>query len=134
MHGWDEKINFTWKSSIITSGQKDAYLRACGIYSGLPTIIPPNKIFHINGKLIHDDLDFYYLVAETLIGDKGYFGSGYDSFSDCLIESYNKNDPNHNYKIIFNNTSNIKNALTEDYFEEIVNLLKQYNFQVEIIE
>jgi hypothetical protein len=79
--------------------QKKSWLHACLIYSGLPSKI--NKpIIEIDCILINDKYDLFYLLGESFIGPKGYFGRDFEGVRDCLYLCGREN----NTKIVFKNS------------------------------
>lgn len=120
---WEEGITEnTYPDSII----KNERLSAKRLFSGLPKSLVKGDVI-IEGELINDDLDFYELLAKKLIGEKGYIGKCYNSFYDCLIESYDQENGTH---VIFKRKDNISKALGENEFFDIIGLLKKHMIKV----
>ncbi|MXN93150.1 hypothetical protein GR160_18130 [Flavobacterium sp. Sd200] len=106
---------------------KKASLDARAKFSGLPKKITKNEIL-IDGLIINDKYDFYLQLADKLVGERGFFGSCYNSLSECCIEVYKGEKDNQVTKIVFKNADLIANAISSDEFNDILSLLNEYKY------
>lgn len=119
LYFWDDR-----KYTDLRKRQK-FYNVGCLFYSGIPESLPNNLSITIDCSDINSNWYFYTMLAEKLIGDKGYIGSNLDAFNDCLRES----------KIIIDN----KNIINLSNFDEkilsvdIIEILEEHGFIVNLI-
>ncbi len=124
----NEKLN--WRSLSVTD--KKGWLRTCLFLNGLPKKIQSGSLV-IDCSEIHQQIDFYCLIGEVLVGSKGYFGQDLDGFADCLIESYASFVLDDERKIIFLNFENLEKVFSKDKAADfIIDKFKHNGFKIEI--
>ena len=132
---WQNRIENNWKE-FKTVKEKYAWIKCCNILNGVSTSIKLRKHYIIDGNIINHPVDLYCLIGELFMGERGYMGSEYNSFIDCLtqagIDSNSKNTNNSeitilNYKKLNKTISKIK--YHETLLEDIINELKISQFK-----
>lgn len=69
-----------------------------------------NKILEVNGKIIEDEVSFYFAFGEAVYGAGGYMGTNIHAFEDCLSD---KNIKASTLTLIWNNFE-----LSQKYFSK----------------
>lgn len=118
---WNKNIEYDWK--ISTNEGKQSYLTSCFYWCGIPSKVINKKITIDFDKNTNEN-DIYILLAEELIGKRGYIGYDLYSLEDCLIE-IKKNQEN-NVEIVFISSKELLN-----FQFEIIKIFKKYNFFIE---
>jgi hypothetical protein len=133
-HWRQGKSTLDWRTMTIKG--KIEWLKACLHWTGLPRQPIPAFDYIIDGNQIELDYDYYCLLGEVFFGYRGYFGMNLDAWYDCFSEIYiyEKTKPlvERGAKVIIKNSSQVKEALSEDYFLETVTAFRAKGFDVEL--
>lgn len=125
---WQNKKLINWEDLYLNNSiSKLNYLRACGMWSGLPTEPPKNHEFTIDCSNFLDEYDFYYSLANSLYGNKFYLGVSLYTLEDSLIEFYKKNKILINIKL--KNVDKLK-VIFKDNYHELISLMKKYKIDI----
>lgn len=109
-----------------------AYTRSTG--AGNPD--RSGGVHHLDGRFITDIAGLHCAMGEALVGPGGYFGREWNAFKDCLCGGFGVAPP---FTLIWHDADTAREALADvaldpdgrlSYFEEIVQLLKQFGVTV----
>lgn len=127
-HYWDIGQPIDWNSSTVSGEFKSTLLSARGMFSGLPNEIKPIQEFIIDGLKFVAFEDFFLDLADQLTGIKGFFGSGYDSLENCLIELSKSGEINRILTLM--NYNKMAAVIGKTYLDDIIDLLMKFGFKV----
>jgi len=128
LNSWQKGIEIEWDK--LNTTEKHNYISCCGYWSGLTKKIPLEK-YRLDCSLIKEELDFFILLGEVLVGKRGYFGDYLYTLEDCLRELHNENQ--HHITLEFFNYEILKNSVGDSYFDDIIKLFNRYNFDIKLI-
>jgi RNAse (barnase) inhibitor barstar len=111
-----------WRS--LSSSEKEVWLqKACDRFfhdESYAIQSVANRTIEIDGKLIHEPLDFFCLFGEAVNGPGGYFGKCLDSFDDCLFEKFGLEFPS---TVVWKDYSETKKLLP-DFCETLLDAMR----------
>ncbi len=133
-HWQQGKSTLDWRPMTIKG--KIEWLRACLYWSRIPRQPIPAFNYIIDGNQVESKYDYYCLLGEVFFGYRGYFGMNLDAWYDCFCEIYiyEKAKPlvESGARVIIKNSEQVKDALSEEYFLEIVKGFRVKGFDVEL--
>ena len=133
-HWHQGRSSLDWRRMAIKG--KIEWLKACLHWTGLPQHPIPAFDYIIDGNQVQSDHDYFCLIGEVFFGYRGYFGTNLDGWVDCLSEIYmhdkTKAPVETGAKVIIKNSQRMKEALTEEFFLEIVKGFEKYGFGVDV--
>jgi len=130
---WDSGEVLNWEM-FNNKKSKENWLRCCNIWSGVPTELDSEKEYYLSdNNNLRLPIDLHCFISKIFYGERGYFGSEYNSFIDCLINiepSIIKNEKKpiliiEGYESIFQKFQNKSN-----YFLEVIKELEKSQIQV----
>lgn len=121
---WQTGDKVNWHE--LTIDEKEDYLTACRIWSGLPQKLTP-KTDKLNLENVYDSITFSILFGETFLGQRGFFSIEYNVLHDCLIEIWNRNPESLKTQIILYNAAHIKDL---DWFKDFLTLTLRYGIKI----
>lgn len=87
-------------------------------------------VYDLDGRFVTDVPGLHCAMGEALLGPGGYFGRGWDGFTDCLCGGFGVVAP---FTLVWHDADVARRALAEErpgYFEEIVGYLEDHRVTV----
>ena len=133
---WENGEKIEWINKPLSF--KKAWIRTCCSWSGVQKSIHLQREYVIDGSIIKHPIDLYCLLAEALLGERGYIGSCGNSFRDCLnqlrlYESENVEKNTSRIKVIHSDKIDVllsKGNKHEDDMSYIFEQLKECGFKI----
>lgn len=124
---WQNNEDIDWWT--MDKDYKESYIYCCGSWSGLSKEVS-RKDYIIDCSIVNEKLDFYYLLASTFFGSRGYFGDYTYTLGDCLTEIYTNSTSLTNLKIEFLNHKQVIKVFGLDVFNEICFLFENSGVKI----
>lgn len=129
---WNEGMRLhDWQS--FTLENKNAWIHASSVYAVWGDTTKLKEKIIINGKLVKCKEDFYCHLGEAFYIGIGYMGRTLDGLDDCL-DLFRFKGTNNRVLIIqhVEQLQKVLNAVKEDYFDNVLEILEKYKFIIEI--
>jgi hypothetical protein len=124
---WQNGNEVDWKK--LNTREKDVYNYCCGQWSGVSKELKLKK-YMLDCSQISEEIDFYILLGETLIGKRGYFGNYFYTLDDCLTDLYVEGEDDVTLELT--GCDVLKNIIGDTYFDNIIALFRRYRFNLVI--
>ncbi len=124
---WGNKTKLNWRN--LTIKKKKGWLVACLYWSGVPKSIKQEINFTLDCLKVGSSTDFYCLLGETFVGERGYFGQNLDGLEDCI--SAIQIDKSSSPSIVFENFDRLKIILDKKmakYTETVIEIFQSHGF------
>ncbi|MGE7777032.1 hypothetical protein ACQKLP_20095 [Chitinophaga sp. NPDC101104] len=127
---WQDGHEIKFNSLHVSSIQKLDYIGASLYYSGLSKEIIDSNEFLIDLSVVKVEIDLFYTIAYSLVGERGYFGHDFHTFRDCLLEVYIGSGFNKGISIKFKGRSCLTSSEVNLLLDDIAREFSKYGFNV----
>lgn len=125
---WNKKNSIKWFNESLNIQQKSSYISACMKWGNGDKTLFYRSEYSVDFSKIREDIDFYYIFSESILGERGYVGYDLYTLNDCLLDVYKYNDLT-NICIKFTNT-NLFKSNNEVFYSEIMKILTKYKIKI----